>query len=351
MVTITDIAKRAKVSTSTVSRTLNDEQYVAPATAQAVKTAMKELGYVPRLVRPGPKTAKSKGVRTGAIAFLSVGQISPQAMYGMPAFPALLGGIQRGVEQRGMELVLSHMPDPEVLPKVLAHNRVDGALLFGDPPPAGPLKETVRRIPAVGCFLGDAEPLKGMNHVLYDNSHVGQLAAEYLLERGHRNLAYVGDELSHRAFVQRRSEFTRKLEECDVVHSVIEDAGALPGKLGQYAGALVDRLVELRPRPTGVFCVTADLMLAITNGLRLRGIEPQRDIELIGCNNDSAVMNQMHPRPATIDIKLDVVGEVAVEQLMWRMANPGEAHRGNLLIAPEVIPGELLADVVASSDR
>lgn len=341
MVTITDIAERAKVSTSTVSRLLNDEKYVAPATAQAIKTAMKELGYVPRLVRPGPKTSKRAGVRTGAISFLAASPISPADMYTMPVFPALLAGVQRGAERGNMELVLSHLPDPEVLPPTLAHNRVDGLIVFfSEPQSVGRLDDVFRRFPAVGCFLGSAEVGKGIDHVLYDNSHVGQRAAEYLLERGHRHVAYVGDGRSRRVFRERRDEFVRKLGEHDLTCTVIEDDEAMPGSLGQYAGALVDRLVAIEPRPTGVFCVTDDLLLAIFNGLRLRGIEPQRDVGLIGCNNDPSVMNQMHPRPATIDIKLGVVGEVAVEQLLWRMGHSGEAGRGTMLIAPEIVPEE-----------
>ena len=85
------------------------------------------------------------------------------------------------------------------------------------------------------------------------------------------------------------------------------------------ARPLIDRVVAMNPRPTGVFCVSDDLMLAVFNGLRQRGVEPGRDIELIGCNNDRLFMEQMHPRPATINLKLDQVGRQAFELLLTKM--------------------------------
>ena len=163
MVTITDIAERAKVSTSTVSRLLNEEKYVAPATALAIRAAMKELGYVPRLVRPGPKTTKRAGVRTGAISFLSASPVSPAEMYTMPVFPGLLAGVQRGAERGNMEVVLSHLPNPEVLPPTLAHHRVDGLVVFfTGPQRVNLLKDVFHHIPSVGCFLGDTRANHGL---------------------------------------------------------------------------------------------------------------------------------------------------------------------------------------------
>ena len=110
------------------------------------------------------------------------------------------------------------------------------------------------------------------------------------------------------------------------------------------AQPLIDRLVALKPRPTGVFCVSDDLMLAVFNGLHQRGIEPGRDIELIGCNNDAVRLEQMHPRPATIDLKLDQVGREAVEQLLWKMSHPENQDITGIFIAPELIQSERTFD-------
>ena len=107
---ITDVAKHANVSIATVSRFINGDAYVAEATAARIRKSMQELGYVPRALRPGPKQADRKGINTGNIMLLSLMTMAPADLYRMPAFPALLGGVQQGLTKRGMNLLLAHSP-------------------------------------------------------------------------------------------------------------------------------------------------------------------------------------------------------------------------------------------------
>jgi LacI family transcriptional regulator len=72
MVTVTDVAKKAGVSTSTVSRVLSDGGYASARTRSAVLSAAKALGYVPNAIARGLKTQKS-----GFIAFIMPEVIDP----------------------------------------------------------------------------------------------------------------------------------------------------------------------------------------------------------------------------------------------------------------------------------
>jgi LacI family transcriptional regulator len=63
-------------------------------------------------------------------------------------------------------------------------------------------------------------------------------------------------------------------------------------------------------------------------------------VDLIGCNNDEPFLTQMHPRPATIDIALEKVGQRAVEQLLRRIANPMEPV-ARLILEPHLIGADL----------
>ncbi|MDF7798625.1 LacI family DNA-binding transcriptional regulator [Pontiellaceae bacterium B1224] len=346
MASIVDVAKLANVSVATVSRILNDARNVAPATARNVEDAIKELGYVPRAIRPGPKPKNRQGVNTGTIAFISVGSFSPLDMYRMPAFPALLGGIQRGIEKHGMELVLAHLPEGKVVPPVLSRRRADGVLLFGSETLSTQLKQALNSVPAVWCFLRDSvAPDSEFDHVLYDNSHVGQMAAEYLLERGHRNLMVVGSRPNHQALAQRRNQFVetarvRGGRVLVVEGAESEEAELPPVQLDEIAQMVVQELRSGTERPTAIFISSDDLMVRIFNRLRQHGCEPGKDVELIGCNNDKPFMDQMHPRPATIDIKLDMVGERAIEQLLWRMSHPGDVVQAQLLVKPTIVAAD-----------
>lgn len=346
MASIVDVAKLANVSVATVSRILNDARNVAPATAKNVEAAIKELGYTPRAVRPGPKPKSRQGVNTGTIAFISVGSFSPMDMYRMPAFPALLGGIQRGIEKNGMELVLAHLPEGKVVPPVLARRRADGVILFGFETLSTQLKQALNRVPAVWCFLRDSvAPSSEFDHVLYDNSHVGQMAADYFLKRKHRNLIFVGSRPNHQAFAQRRIQFVETANAQGASVLVVEGPESVglelsPMQLDDVAHRAVHELRSSGEQPTAIFAGSDDLMVRVYNRLRQHGFEPGKDVELIGCNNDKQFLDQMHPRPATIDIKLDLVGERAIEQLLWRMSHPADQARAQLLIKPVIVPAE-----------
>ncbi|MDF7797948.1 LacI family DNA-binding transcriptional regulator [Pontiellaceae bacterium B1224] len=341
MATIYDVAKKAKVSPSTVSRIINGERNVAPATAAAVDKAIAEVGYVKRAVRPGPKPTTRAGVKTGIIDFLSLGAYSPAQMLSLPYFSKLLDGIMRGVEEQGMDLVLSHCPHGEVIPPVLARRQADGVILFGNPELFPKIAKTLERIPVVWCFLMESMKQPAANYVLYDNRPVGAMAAEYLVEKGHQQMAILNASPLHSSFIGRRDEFLRVLKlygkSAEVIEGEFQDP---PTGVAVRAQPLIERLAALNPRPTGVFCVSDDLMLAVFNGLRQRGIEPGRDIELIGCNNDQFLMEQMHPRPATIDLKLNRVGKQALELLLMKMSDSSDSKSTGTWVAPSFVPPE-----------
>lgn len=341
MASIYDVAKAANVSPSTVSRIINGRRNVAPATAAAVEAAMVKVGYRTRAVRPGPRPVGRTGVTTGIVDFLSVGHLSPAELLGRPFFSKLLDELARGVEREGMDLVLSYSRNGDEIPPVLARRRVDGAVLFGDAALYPKMAKALERIPVVWCFVTGTEMPPDMSHVLYNNQPVGAIAAEYLLRQGHERTAVLSASPWHHAFTVRRDTFCRVIRESGRTVDVIE-GGDLSRQMdvALRARPLIDRVVAMNPRPTGVFCVSDDLMLAVFNGLHQRGVESGRDIELIGCNNDRLFMEQMHPRPATINLKLDQVGRQAFELLLTKMSNPLDSSTTGFVVTPSLMPAE-----------
>ncbi len=340
MASIVDVAKKASVSIATVSRTLNNDPSVAPATAKLVRAAADAVGYVPRAVRPGPKPAKRKGVSTGVIAFLGIGPFDPTELYSMPTMPALLGGIQRGVARHGMELTLAHMPDQKSVPPVLARRRADGIMVFCEERINFSLRDMLHNIPAVWCLRGVYDPANEFDHVQYDNSRVGPIAFDYLKSKGCRNMLFASSNSLHPAYSMRRDAFVQAAV-ASGIHPLLVEAenDQDPATRLRIAEELVGKLGGLEGT-SGVFCASDDLMLSVYNKLYQQGLAPGRDIELIGCNNDPIIMAQMHPRPATIDIKLDIVGERAIDQLLWRMSHRDDRDRVELTVKPELVPAE-----------
>jgi len=177
---------------------------------------------------------------------------------------------------------------------------------------------------------------------------VGRRAAEYLLNRGHRHLAVVNlDPVYQKNHMSDRcKQFVKAGKDMASSINVLqtEEQHDLNKRPAHIIERKVDELLALNPRPSGVFVVVDGQLLQLYNALYRHGIEPLQEFHLIGCNNDPAFMAQMHPRPATVDIRLKAVGSRAVEQLLWRIEHPQEKSRAEIFIQPEVIPDEEAQD-------
>src|SRR5215218_4812306 len=104
---ISKVAKLAGVSSSTVSRVINNHPRVAPETAASVRKAMEQLNYTPSDRRPGPKPSLRTRTGAGSVAFLVLGTSGARAT---PAFEGLLHGVSQAANHYDLNLVFTHVP-------------------------------------------------------------------------------------------------------------------------------------------------------------------------------------------------------------------------------------------------
>src|SRR5947208_10868006 len=107
---INEVAKLAGVSSSTVSRVMNNHPRVAPEKAQAVRKAMETLNYTPSERRPGPKPSFRSRLGAASVAFLVLGAGRNRAT---PAFEDLLRGVSAGASRHDLNLIFSHVNEPD----------------------------------------------------------------------------------------------------------------------------------------------------------------------------------------------------------------------------------------------
>src|SRR5689334_20512258 len=190
---ISKVAKLAGVSSSTVSRVINNHPRVAPDTAQNVRNAMQTLGYVPSDRRPGPKPSFQSRIGAANVAFLVLGASRNRAT---PGFEDLLRGVSTAASQVNLNLIFGHVADTSELPSRLVGQKIDGLLLHGLAP-SGDLRERLRRIPTV-WLMGNRQRPEWGDQVLPDAFTIGELAAKYLTSRGHQQLAFLNMDGGHR---------------------------------------------------------------------------------------------------------------------------------------------------------
>src|SRR2546423_5609957 len=138
---INEVAKLAGVSSSTVSRVMNNHPRVAPETAQAVRKAMQTLNYTPSERRPGPKPSFRSRMGVANVAFLVIGASRARAT---PAFEELLRGVSLAASRHDLNLIFSHVSDADHLPGRVFRQQIDGLLLHGLAP-GGEARERLRR--------------------------------------------------------------------------------------------------------------------------------------------------------------------------------------------------------------
>ncbi len=342
---ITEVARLAGLSHTTVSRVINNKPGVAPQTVRNVRRAMAELGYTPPNTRRGPQTRARDGVRARSIATLLVG--ADLGLARVSLISAILHAVERALAERKLSMTFGQVSEHGQLPPNLSGDAVDGLLLLGRTP-EGELRERLEGFPTVWLLTRRGGEDWG-DRVRPNNAAVARLAGRYLLERGHRHLAYLNPTPEHPAFVERGGVLRAMAEEAGATLAQI-DAGAPkpPGDLLSIRDELADdrmeqmieRLLGLDPRPTGVF-VPADTAAALAyRALRRRGVEPGKDLEIVSCNNDRSALIGLDPRPATIDLRPDVIGQRAVTQLLARLRDPFAPVRADLLVEPALIPAD-----------
>ena len=347
---ISKVAKLAGVSSSTVSRVINNHPRVAPETAQSVRQAMESLGYTPSETRPGPKPMSRMRREARDIAFLVLGASRNRAT---PAFQDLLRGVSMAATANDINLIFHHVADPTRLP-LKTIEALDGVLLHGATP-HGDVRERLRRMPTV-WLMGNVRRPDWGDQVLPDGYQVGELAAKYLLERGHKRLAFLNLDAGHRslrlyghAFGAAAQDAGTKVERLE--QPVEESVEYWHDYNPESVDRLVQRFLELTPRPTGVF-VADDMQVAILQpALQKHGVRIGDGVDVISCNNEQPYLVGLTPKPAEIDIRVESIGRRGVEQLLWRMEHPEVPERIITAIEPQVIPSDDSAEAQAERAR
>ncbi|MCC7359206.1 MAG: LacI family DNA-binding transcriptional regulator [Anaerolineales bacterium] len=273
-ITIKDIARRAGVSHSTVSRALRDDPAIPPATTQRLKRLARRLGYVPSAMARGLKTSHSGvlGVVVSNIADPFLGEV--------------VRGIEDGVLDAGYSLFLadSHR-DAEraaAILRALTERRVEGVIICSSAITPAQLKALGQfGLPLVLVNNLVAVPPARAYGLAIDDLHGGRLLTEHLLSLGHRRIAYLGNALGGQASLDRRAGYRAALAAAGLApHPAWELTGPTGRPEGGVAGA--EAFLALEPRPTALFCFNDLMALGALQRLKQAGLRLPQAVSVGG---------------------------------------------------------------------
>ncbi len=308
--TIHDVAKKAGVSPSTVSRVLNDKPGISEATRARVLQAARELGYIPDMSARGLAAR-----RTMNLGFLVHPRhtLGPHSFYG-----EVLAGVDQEARKHGYHLVFAAEGDRPV-PNMVQQNRVDGLILAGCDIP----RETIvnLRLQGVPLVLVDNH-LERVNSIIIDNEGGAYEATAHLIRLGHRRIAFLCEWLGDLSFRERFEGYRRALADHGIPFDERLVAEGLPRqpRTGYVAAQrLLDQVGDALP--TAVVAAN-DLVAAETlRLLRERGLRVPEDVAVVGFD-DGEVARHTVPPLTTVRVYRRELGALAVRRLLDLLEDP-----------------------------
>lgn len=320
-----EVARLSGVSKSTVSRVINDPDQVRPHLVERVQQVLRETGYTPNLLAKALVTKQSR----------LVGIVMPQI--GNDTFAAIVDGITHVLEQHGYNLLLATSrdnPDKELLYfDVFNKKQVDGIISFPSILSEGHLEFfKATKLPMV--LLNQADPAGKIPAILYDDFHSAHALVKYLLDLGHRRIAYIGVEKQNASVDQaRRAGYMAAMAERGLF---AEENLIVQGDFSLEHGYHGMETIWLRMnnKPTAVFAATDRLAMAAAQYLREQGCNVPEDVSIVGVD-DMDISRTANPPLTTIHYDYYHSGEMAAELLIKQIQQPEEAVT-NLTVAYEL---------------
>jgi DNA-binding LacI/PurR family transcriptional regulator len=271
--TIRDVARHAGVGVGTVSRVLNGSPAVSEGTHARVHRAMEELGYRRSQVARSLSVGRSH----------ALGVVAP--FFTTPSVIERLRGVVEQLASHDYDVVLFSVENPQqrddALRNFARHDRVDGLLVISLPLSDAEVA-ALRRDELPVVLIDVRHP--ALPHVVIDDVRGGELAAEHLLDKGHRRMGFVGDapdeSLGFTSSERRREGFRGALSRAG-----IEPDDALEQRGGQGRAAsreLAHALLRGEERPTAVFAASDLQAFGVLEAAEALGLRTPEDVAVIG---------------------------------------------------------------------
>jgi LacI family transcriptional regulator len=300
MPTIIDIAKQAGVSFKTVSRVLNDESNVRPATREKVLEAAKALNY---RTNTAARNLRSKRPKLIALLIDNPSQSYTQSVQ----LGALLG-----CQKHGLYLSLHSQSDKKTLTSLAENGETIGFILA---PPMSDDKAVLRMLSKLGkpvIRLGTEHPQAVGIRISVDDKQAAFDITEHLIKLGHRRIGFIKGHVDYDAASHRYLGYKAALQARDIK---VNDALVVQGDFS-YASGLeaTESLLALTEKPTAIFAANDEMAAGALAAAYKQGLRVPDTLSIAGFD-DSPIATAVYPQLTTVRQSLADMVEKAVELL------------------------------------
>lgn len=327
-VTIIDIAKKANVSTTTVSRVLNNKPDVGKETVKKIRKIMEELEYYPSSIARGLVLKKTS----------TIGLVIPDVCN--PYFPELLRNVEDEAKKYNFSTIYCNtdfIPGNEIkMINLLRSKQVDGLIISSFSDSKEILEQLMKmheeHFPFVLIgMLGNDETYKKFPSVTIDNFESGYNATKYLIDLGHRKIAHITGLPDLNTCIGRREGYKQALKDNNITFR--PEWLVQAGYTGESGYSCTKQLLNLKDRPTAIFTANDLLALGCFQALSEEKIAIPEEISLIG--HDDVFM--IYPEITTMRQPKKEIAQKAVEFLIRQIDNDETAFSTHEILHAECI--------------
>ena len=332
MASIKDVANAAGVSTSTVSRIINENPAISAETRERVLKVMKELDYVPNSM------ARALSNQRAFTVTLAINADDVKS-FNNPFFYEVMRGIEKVVYQKDLCLIIANMQTfikkESILTWLINGKRTQGIILPSSLATEKNIKELNKhQFPFV--VFGEPDSPEPLNWVDVNNRQGGQQAVDHLVRAGYRRIAFVSGSRRELFNKDRFLGYKDGLERNGIEFR--EELIAEGGNTKADGLAKMRALLSLSDRPDAVICTDNIMSLGILKAIQSAGLSVPQDVGIVSFDN-FPVADLADPPLTTVDVDVYELGVQTAHMLFKLIDNP-LSRQQQTLIATAIQPRE-----------
>lgn len=319
-VTIYDVAREANVSMATVSRVVNGNQNVKPATRKKVLEVIERLEYRPNAVARGLASKKTT----------SVGVIIPDISNNLNA--ELARGIEDIATMYRYNIILANSDQNEEkelsLLDTMLGKQVDGIVMMSEEVTES-IQRAIEACPVPIVLAGSTCETEAIASVNIEYYNAAKEAVQRFIENGHSRIAFVSGPLQYTvngqhklvAYKDALAQAGIELDEA----LIVEGDGSYDDGLESWA-----TLATLETPPTAIFVGNDELAIGLVHGIQDSGKSVPDDVEIISFEN-SKLARMVRPQLTSVVLPLYDIGAVAM-RLLTKFMNKEETDEQHVIL-------------------
>ena len=313
-VSIKDVAKKAGVSISTVSKALNDKSSVSSSTIERIKQTAEDMGYV-----PNSRVRVFATKETKQIVFIA--DIPKDTAFYNPHVFEIIMGLQHSVSKRGYSLIVESVEKKEALEYInnLYKKNMADALVVHASIITKRLESLIVKSNLPHLIIGQPDYQSTLSWIDTDNTLSGAIAIRHLLKKDYYPVAFVGGKADDMISLHRFEGAERELKQNNLS---FEDQYVLSTSSTIVSGMnAAKKILKMEKPPRSVLCANSVIAFGMMQELRNQNVRVPKDIAVMTFDR-YPFSDFTEPRVTSVDMNMYEIGEEAGSILIKNLSHP-----------------------------